>query len=248
MTERLKQILVVIATLGVFFVNWQAASGNLGNVTTGEISDKYQTFITPSGYAFAIWSLIYFGLILFSIYQVLPAQKENPRFQRIRTAYILSCAANCGWLYAWHYEMIPVSLLLILVLLGSLAFINVNIQNTESTAETFLARVPFNLYFGWVTVATIINFTITLLYFGVRTSDSVTTILACLLIVVATVLGGIIRFKLNAAAYALAIAWALTAIAVKQSGKTAIVVICAFAVIALLIVFLTPFLRLNESR
>ncbi|HSK73550.1 MAG TPA: tryptophan-rich sensory protein [Pyrinomonadaceae bacterium] len=248
MTERLKQILVVIATLGVIFVNWQATSGKIGNVTTGEISDKYPTFITPSGYAFAIWSLIYFGLILFSIYQVFPAQKENPRFKRIRTAYILSCAANCSWLYAWHYEMMSVSLLLIFVLLGSLAFINVNLQNTESTAEAFLARVPFNLYFGWVTVATIINFTITLLFFGIRTSDSVTTILACLLIVVATVLGGIIRFKLNAAAYALAIAWALTAIAVKQSGKTAIVVVCAFAVIALLIVFLTPFLRLTESR
>ena len=248
MSERLKQILVIIATLGVIFVNWQAASGNLGNVTTGEISDKYPTFITPSGYAFAIWSLIYFGLILFSIYQALPAQKENPRFRKIRIAYILSCAANCGWLYAWHYEMIPFSLLLIFILLGSLAFMNVNLQNAESTAETFLARVPFNLYFGWVTVAAIINFTITLLFLGVRISDSATIILACLLVVIATVLGGIIRFKLNAGAYALAIAWAVTAIAVKQSGKTLLVVTCAFAVIALLIVFLTPFLRLNESR
>lgn len=248
MSERLKQILIIIATLGVIFVNWRAGGGNLGNVTTGEISDKYPTFITPAGYAFAIWSLIYFGLILFSIYQALPAQKENPRFRKIRTAYILSCAANCGWLYAWHFEMISVSLLLIFVLLGSLAFININLQNAESSAETFLARVPFNLYFGWLTVATIINLTITLLFFGIRVSDSVAIILACLLIVVATVLGGIIRFKLNAAAYALAIAWAVTAIAVKQSGKTLLLVTCAFAVIALLIVFLTPFLRLNESR
>lgn len=248
MTERLKQILVVAATMGVIFVNWQARSGNIGNTTTGEISDKYPTFITPSGYAFAIWSLIYFGLVLFSIYQFLPAQRSNSRLRKIRTMYILSCAANYAWLYAWHYEMILFSLFWMFVLLGSLAFINVNLQNTKSVAETVLARVPFNLYFGWVTAATIINFTVTLLFFGVRASDSVTTILACLLIVAAAVLGGIIRFKLNAAAYTLAILWALTAIAVKQSGKTAIVVVCAFAVIALLIVFLTPFLRLNELR
>lgn len=247
-SQTIKQILVIAATAGVIFVNYLASQGSIGSVTTGEISDKYPTFITPAGYAFSIWSLIYLGLIGFSIYQAFPSQSDNPRFRNVRTLYILNCAANCAWLYAWHYEMIVVSLVLMFVILATLIFINSILKNTETTAETWLAHIPFNLYFGWITVAAIVNASITLLFLGVNASYTVTIILTCLLIIVAVALGALIRFKLQAAAYALAIAWALTAIAVEQSGKTAIVVCCAFGVIALLIAAITPFLRLHESR
>ena len=246
--QKLKQVLVIVATAGVIFVNYLASQGKIGSITTGAISDKYPTFITPAGSFFAIWSLIYLGLIGFSIYQILPAQTDNPRFRNIRTLYILNCAANCAWLYAWHYEMIVVSFAVMLIILGTLILINAALKNTESIAETWLAHVPFNLYFGWITVATIINSTVMLLFLGVNASYSVTIALASILILTAIALGVLIRFKLHAAAYPLAIAWALTGIAVQQSGKTLIVTLCAIGVIALLIAILTPFLRLHESR
>ena len=74
MNDKIQQILVIIATLGMIAFNWIAASGFLGGIATGTVSDKYQTRITPADYAFAIWGLIYFGMIVFSIYQALPSQ------------------------------------------------------------------------------------------------------------------------------------------------------------------------------
>jgi hypothetical protein len=231
--QRIKQILVIVATFGVIFVNYLAGTGYINQRTPEVISDKYSTLVTPSGYAFAIWSLIYFGLVAFSIYQALP--KNAGRFAKIRTVYILNCAANCAWLYFWHYEQIPLSLVVMFVLLGTLVLINVKLLKTDSATEYWLARVPFNIYFGWITVATILNFSVALIYLGVQTSDFLASILASILIVAATLLGIVIRFKLVNVVYPLTIAWALTAIAIKQSGQTMIVVCAAFCVIALLV-------------
>lgn len=72
-TDRFRAILVLAATIGTIVFNSLAAMGRVGGVTPAEISAKYQTMITPAGYAFSIWSLIYVGLIAFSIYQLLPA-------------------------------------------------------------------------------------------------------------------------------------------------------------------------------
>ena len=99
-------------------------------------------------------------------------------------------------------------------------------------------RMPFNLYFGWVTVATILNATIVLVYLGYNASSGYGPALGAALVAVATVFGVFIRFRLNAFAYPLAIAWAVTAIAVKQSGNTPIVVAAAVSVVILLFVAL----------
>jgi hypothetical protein len=246
MNDRLKPILVIIATIGVIIFNYLAASGYLGGIDTGAVSDKYPTRITPAGYAFAIWSLIYLGLIAFSIHQALP--KNAGKFRNIRTVYILSCAANCAWLYFWHQEAIVICLAVIFILLGTLAFINVKMQRTENYAEFWFAKAPFGLYFGWVTAATILNATIALVYLDVRVSDSTAVISGAILIAVAAILGVAIRFALSNVFYSLALAWALTAIAVKQSGTTIIVVTAAFAVIALLIATLTFLMQMKPAE
>lgn len=245
MNDRLKSILVIVATIGVIVFNWLAATGVLGGIDTGAVSDKYPTRITPAGYAFAIWSLIYLGLIAFSIYQALP--KNSERFRNIRTIYILSCAANCAWLYFWHQEAILVCLAVIFLLLGTLVFINLNLQKTDSYGEFWLAKTPFGLYFGWVTAAAILNAAIALVYLEIRVPDSTAVILGAGLISVAAILGVVIRWRLKNYFYPLAVAWALTAIAVKQSGQTLIVVCAAFGVIACLIAALSFVMNMNSS-
>jgi len=245
--ERVKQILVVFATIVVVFVNYLAGVGYINDKTPGEISDKFPSLITPAGYAFAIWSLIYSGLIVFSVYQAFPAQASNPRFQRIRTLYLINCAANCAWIFLWLHERIWAALALIFVMLGTLALVNVNLKNKNDAAETWTTRVPFGLYFGWITVATVLNFTLALLSSGVSAPDSTTAVLASVLIAATTVLGIIIRLKLSTAAYAVAIAWAFTAIAVKHGGETMLVVLTAFGVIALLIAAIFPLAQTEKT-
>lgn len=244
-SERIKQILVVIATIGVIIFNWLAATGRLG-VSTSAVSDKYPTQITPAGYAFAIWSLIYLGLIAFSLYQALP--KNIEKLNNLRRVYILSCVANCAWLYFWHQEMVVICVAVIFLLLGTLAFINVKLKTTENVTDFWLVKFPFGLYFGWVTVATILNATIALVSLNFQTTSSIANILGAILILTATVLGVIIRFKLNNVFYSLAIAWALTAIAVKQSGQTLIVASAAIGVIVLLITTLSFLVNIKSSN
>jgi len=245
-SDRLKQFLVIIATAGVIGFNWLAASGYLGGIDTGAVSDKYPTLMTPADYAFAIWSLIYLGLIAFSIYQALPS--NAPRFRSVRTIYILNCAANCAWLYFWHQEMMLICTAIIFLMLGTLAFINAKLQTTDSLEEFWLAKFPFGLYFGWTTVATILNAAIALVSLNFQTSDSLAVTLSAVLILVAIVLGVVIRFKLVNVFYPLAIAWALTAIAVKQSGQTLIVASAAVGVIVLLIAALSFLVNIKSSN
>jgi translocator protein len=244
--EKLKQVFVIIATILTIFVNFLAANGYIGGVTPQVISEKYPTFVTPAGYAFAIWALIYSGLIIFSIYQALP--KQLAKFEAVRTGYLVSCFANCLWIYFWHHEQILPSLFVMFLLLGSLVFVNTKLIIVETSGDRVFVKAPLNVYFGWVSVATIINFTIALLANGVQFSDLISVRIACGLVVIVTLLGIVIRWKLRNFLFSLVIAWALTAIAVKQNTQTMLILFAAFAVIISLITSLTIFLDNKKSE
>lgn len=244
MNDKIQPILVIIATVGMIVFNYFAATGFAGGVATNVPSDKYPTTITPAGYAFAIWSLIYLGCLAFSIYQALPSQLE--KFRGLRRTYIISCVVNCAWLYFWSQEMIVVCLGVILFLLLTLAFINFKLKTTETYGDFWLVKFPFGIYFGWVTAATLVNAMIALVYLGLPLGYSI--YLGAAFIFIAGILGVLVRLKFTNYFYPLAIAWALTAIAVKQSGKTLIVASAAVAVIACLIAALSFVMNMPSSE
>lgn len=229
MNDKIKQFLVFAATVGVIIFNWLAGTGYVNNVTPAEISARYPSHLTPAGYAFAIWGLIYLGVFAFSVYQALPQNVE--RFRSLRDVYILSCAANCAWIFFWHREQITVCFGIILLLLASLAVINVRLRTTENAAEYWLAKVPFSIYFGWVTAATILNATLALVYLNVELPEKTTAYVAASLILIASILAVFVRVKLTNYFYPLAVAWALIAIAFKQVGQPLIITAAAFGVI-----------------
>lgn len=245
LTDRVRSLLVIVATLATIVFNFYSAAGRINGTTPAEISDQYQTMITPAGYAFAIWSLIYAGLIAFSVFQLLPSNAV--RFRTIRTFFILSCALNCGWIYFWHHGQIAVCFVLIFLLAVTLFLISLNLRTAETPGEYWLAKVPFGIYFGWVTAATLVNFAILLVHWNVNFSDSTWTLVSVALIMLAAGLGVLIRIKLTNYIYPLAIAWALTAIAVKQSGYTSIVAACALGVIISLIATLSFVVNLPST-
>jgi hypothetical protein len=244
--ERIKSFLVLVATFGVIFINFLAGTGRINQTTPAEISDKYPTLITPAGYAFSIWSLIYLGLIVFSIYQILP--KNHEKFRPIRSAYILSCAANCAWIYFWHHDLPVLCVGIILLLLGSLAFINLKLTETATFADYWFAKFPFGLYFGWVTAATILNSAIALVSLNVQFPESAAKISAAALLFVTATLGVLVSLKLKNYSYPLAIAWALTAIAIKNAEQTLIVASAAVGVGACLIAALSFVMNQKSAK
>jgi hypothetical protein len=244
-TDRLRSLLVLAATVGVIVFSWIAATGRLGQ-DTGAISDAYPTLVTPAGYAFSIWSLIYLGMVAFSVYQLLPANVV--RFRSIRSLYIFSCALNCAWLYFWNSEQITISVLIIAALSSTLYLINHQISNPVSVADSLVVKAPFGIYFGWVTAAMVVNFAIWLKFLRIEMSPAVETAIAVALMLWLAVMAIVVRVRLTNYFYPLAIAWALTAIAVKQSGKTAIVVAAAVGVVACLIASATFVMSLRSSE
>lgn len=245
-TDRVRSYLVPAATIGVIAFNWLAATGRLGGIDTGAVSDKYATLVTPAGYAFSIWSLIYVGLIAFSIYQLLPA--NIVRLRPFRSLYIFSCALNCAWLYFWHAEQIAICFAIIVTLCLTLLVINYLLRNPESTGDRWIVQSTFGIYFGWVTAATFVNFAIMLKYLRVELSPTAETSLAVVLILALGAIAVAVRLKLANYFYPLAIAWALTAIAVKQSGQTLIVVAAAIGVVACLIAALSFVVKLPTNQ
>lgn len=243
-TDKFRAVLVLVATIGTIAFNWLAATGYVNDITPQMISEKYPTNITPAGYAFAIWSLIYLGMIAFSIYQMLAANVA--RFRSIRSLYIVSCVLNCAWIYFWHQDQIAICLAIILSLLFVLLLINVKLKEFDSIADSAIVKAPFGIYFGWVTVATLVNFSILLVSQKLDLGSSASAV-GVTLILFAAALGVLVRVRLTNYFYPLAIAWALTAIAIKQSGQTWIVSAAAVGVVACLIASLSFVMNLNSS-
>ncbi|PYT00776.1 MAG: hypothetical protein DMF63_05575 [Acidobacteria bacterium] len=240
----MRSFLVLAATIGVIAFNWLAATGRLGN-DTAAISDKYPTLMTPAGYAFSIWGLIYVGMIVFSIYQLLASNLA--RFRAVRSFYIFSCALNCAWLYFWHRDQIAVCFVIILALAATLFLISNHLKDPESLSDTWAAKEPFGLYFGWVTAAAIVNFAVMLKFLHIDFSPGAEDLFAVALVVLAATIAIVVRYKLTTYLFPMAVAWALTAIAVKQSGHTMIVTAAAFGVIACLIAAISFVMNLRSS-
>jgi benzodiazapine receptor len=208
------------------FVATVAANGlanalPLNGLTTGEISDRFQVYFVPAGYVFSIWGLIYVALAGFAVFQALPAQRENPRLRRTGYLFVGSCLANVAWLFLWHYEQFPLTLLAMLSLLVCLILIYLRLgigKAAVSSAERWLVHIPFSVYLGWITVATIANATSLLDYLnwgGWGISDEAWAIIML-------VVGGIVASAVNLTrgdiAYMLVIIWAFVGIAVKHSA------------------------------
>ena len=238
MKDILRQISVVITILATIVINGLANALPLNGLQTGEISDRFQVYFVPAGYVFSIWGLIYLGLIVYAVFQALPSQRENPRLRSTGWWVSLSGLANIAWIFLWHYEQFPLTLLAMLLLLATLivTYLRLGTRRTSAPiAERLAVRLPFSIYLGWITVATVANVTSLLDYlkwdgFGLSPELWMGIILAAV-----TVIAVLMNFTRRDLAYALVLLWALAGIAVKHAGVASVVMPTwfTFAVVAL---------------
>jgi benzodiazapine receptor len=233
--DTLRQWVNVLAVLAVIVINGLANALPLNGQTTGEISDRFQVYFVPAGYVFSIWGLIYVALIAFAVYQVLPAQRDNLRLRSIGYLFALSCAANIAWIFLWHYEVFLLTLVVMLALLLLLIaiYLRLDIGRVQvSTAEKWLVHVPFSIYLGWITVATIANVTSLLDYLnwdGWGISPEAWTVI---MLVTGLGIASAVSLTRGDVAYMLVIVWAFAGIAVKHAG-TPVVATAAWVTTAL---------------
>ena len=219
---RIWQVLNIIFTIIVIIVNGLANALPLNGQTTGEVSDRFDVLFVPAGYVFSIWGLIYLGLIGFSIYQALPAQRNNALIRNISPYYWLSCAANIAWIFLWHYELFIYTIAAMMVLLFGLLMIYNKMDKRNDQVkftEQLMVNSPFSLYLGWVSVATIANASQLLVYLGWGGWGISPTWWTVIMLMVTLLLGFLMLRRYEDMIYALVLIWALIGIAVKQNNN-----------------------------
>jgi hypothetical protein len=222
-------ILNLLGFLGTVVVNGLANALPLNNKTTGELSDLYPNLFVPAGLTFAIWGLIYVLLAIFVIYQLIPSVRRDAQkidfVQRIGLLFFISSIANIGWIFAWHYQILPLSLVLMLVLLGCLLaiYLRLNIGKSEATkAEKYSVHLPFSVYLGWITIATIANVTALLVDINWNTWGLGEQFWAVAVIIVGIAIALSILFTRKDIFYSLVVDWALLGILIKRLSVTTV--------------------------
>lgn len=216
----LRQWVNLLALVATVVINGLASAVQLNGQTTGEVSARFEVYFVPAGYVFAIWAPIYVGLAAFAVYQALPRQRENPRLRRVGYLFALSCLANIAWLFLWHYEVfaLTVAVMVALLLLLIAIYLRLDIGRAQAPAgERWLVHVPFSIYLGWITVATIANATSVLDYLnwgGWGISPELWTVIV---LIAATGIACAVSLTRGDVAYTLVIAWAFAGIAVKHA-------------------------------
>lgn len=214
--------LVLLAVLATITINALANILPINGLNTGEISDRFEIFFVPAGYVFSIWSVIYLGLIAYAIYQVLPSTAENGRLSAIVLPVIASSIANSIWIFTWHYEQFPLTLIFMLALLISLivTYLRLGTGKTKvSTQEKWLVRVPFSIYLGWVSVATIANVTQVLYFLNWNGFGISPAVWAAVMLFVGAVLAWIMALQRGDIAYLAVFIWAFIGIALKHQSN-----------------------------
>ena len=216
----MRQSVTIVLILATITVNGLANALPINGQQTGEISDRFQTYFTPAGYVFSIWGVIYLGLIAYGVYQALPRQRDSALLRAIELPFWASSIANILWILLWHYEFFALTLLVMLGLLASLVLVyrQLNGFPRGSAAELWCVRVPFSLYIGWITVATIANLNVVLEDGGLRPFAMGAEPWALGMVVLGTLIAAAVGWIRRDIAYLLVIVWAFTGITVKQGG------------------------------
>jgi hypothetical protein len=218
-------IFVLITYLAMIIVNGLANALPINGMITGDISDSYPNLFAPTGITFIIWGVIYLLLSAHTAYQIglfhnQGEQVKTALLKEVGTLFAISSLANFGWIFAWHYNVIPLSMLFMLIILVCLALINIRINKKKLTAnEKVFIRLPFSVYFGWITVATIANATVLLVsllgsnlsLLGI--SEVVWTVV---ILLIGLAIGAFTTFMNRDIAYGLVIVWAYIGILIKH--------------------------------
>lgn len=218
------KIITAVSFVAMVVVNVLANSLPINNITTREVSDLYANLFAPAPLTYAIWGLIYLLLAMYTLYQM-GLFHGNQVFNSDLIRYInilfsTSSVLNIIWIFLWHFQIIPASLIIMIIILICLAFINREFKLEQlTTREKLFIRLPFSIYFGWITVATIANavtFFVSIGWKGLGLSDAAWTVIV---LFAGTVIGLAALLKNKDIEYGLVLVWTYIGIHIKHTSS-----------------------------
>ena len=214
MNTKIIKITTLLAYWIMVAVNYLAVALPLNGRDTGAISDSYPNLFAPAGYAFSIWGLIYTLLLIYTVYQF---WRNDALVGNVNRVFIVNALLNASWMFAWHYDLIWLSVLIMVGLLVTFIRIADTLRISNLTQkERWLIRLPFSVYFGWITVATIANITVFLVSLGWNGFGLPESFWTVAVLLVGTIIGSWRMLRDRFAPYGLVLVWAYGAIMAKH--------------------------------
>lgn len=202
----------------------------INGVGTGQLSDELPNLFVPAGLTFSVWGLIYLLLAGYSVAcVVLSFRKDGSKSWDAADGAIfsLNMAANIAWIFAWQYRHVAASLVIMLIILGTLIWLEERNAarlragkpgaRPASRTARYLLSTPINVYLGWICVATIANVTALLVKYGWSGFGLDPRAWTVAVIAVGLVLGLLFVFLRDAVAAPLVIVWAYAGIVIKRT-------------------------------
>ena len=195
-------------------------------MTTGQVSNLYPNLFSPAPMTFSIWGVIYVLLAGYILYQFGFLCKKEGTFnkelpEKISVFFSISSIANTGWFFVWHFNSIGISLVLIAVILICLIIININTGKAElPLREKIFIRLPFSIYFGWITVATMANGTVFLVSINWNRFGMPDWLWTIIILIIGLFIAGFTMLKNQNLGYGIAVIWGYIGILVKHTSKS----------------------------
>lgn len=214
----LLKIFTLVTYIAMIVVNFMANSLPINNRSTGDVSNDYPNLFAPAGYAFSIWGLIYLLLGGYVVYQFVRKDKKTENLlKKVNPLFIVTSIANISWIFAWHYDVISLSVLIMAVLLFLLIKISDILRKEQFTSwKKLFIGTPFSIYFGWITVAAIANITVFLVSIGWGGFGIPDFVWTSMILLVGALIGILRMRKDKNAAYGLVLIWAYMGILLKH--------------------------------
>ena len=197
----------------------------LNGLTPGEVSDSYPNLFAPTGITFSIWGLIYLLLAAYTLYLLglFHGKEDRVNVELLRKTGIIfsiSSLINAAWIFSWHYKIIPLSMVLMALLLICLIDTAMIIDAQKlSEREKLLVRLPFAVYFGWITVAMIANATVLLVSLGWNGFGLPEAVWTIIILAVGTIIGVATLLRFKSLSYGLVLVWAYSGILIKHTSN-----------------------------
>ena len=219
MNYKTTSIIALVSMVIMFGLSWATSAGQFGGRPIGEPGTVQDPLIIPAGWAFAIWSIIYLGLLIFPIYQLTRKTRTDVRWKEVHMLFSLNVILNGVWLVFASYDWLILTVLTIVVMLYTLYRMNELLRAIEKSGEhvhPIFEQFPISVYFAWITLATALNFAGLLAFYEWDRFGLSEVTWSLIIIPIVALIASLVFQKYRDSRYAAVVVWAFVALAVKQ--------------------------------
>ena len=247
-TKDIRRQALIISAAAFMLIAAAVGAGAFGGASVDDLQDgalsAQGSYLAPAGPAFSIWSLIYLGLIAYTVWQALPTQRQDARQRAVGGWIAASMVLNGLWLVTARYLTLWLTVVVIALLLAVLARVIVVLGRfpARTAADRILTDGANGLHFGWVTIATVANTAAWFTQIAPESWADAADVWAVAVLGVVLVIGCAAAWATGRLAPALATAWGLAWLAVgrladgRESTPTAIAAIIVAVVLVVVAV------------